>query len=228
MKGKALLVFIIFNFLIFEFYDVEMSFLAHLFDLSSEDFKRWLGVFCLCVDIILLTIIFNKKRKFKKANIGRFWKNNRLLRSLQKARFTAQCVHISDGDSIVLMYKGAKLKVRLYGVDSPEKNQPFADESKEMLKKYVNKKMVEVEGRGMDQYGRLVAIVKVDNVIVQEVLLTQGLTWYASSYCMESFCDKWKNKEEKARRLRKGLWAENNPKAPWVYKKENKMGSYGK
>jgi len=52
------------------------------------------------------------------------------LLSLVTDTFTGKVVAVSDGDTIKVMHEGRAVKVRLHGIDCPEKKQPFGTKAK--------------------------------------------------------------------------------------------------
>lgn len=136
--------------------------------------------------------------------------------------FSARVIKVVDGDSLELKHKGRKLRVRLWGIDSPEWQQEFSQKALAYTRSRIQGQMVEVQPRAWDKYGRLVAIVKVGGVTLNEDLLTEGLAWVHIYYCKEPICREWRQLEKEARRARRGLWQSNDPIAPWQWKRGHK------
>ena len=75
--------------------------------------------------------------------------------SLAHADITGRVVAVTDGDTIkVLDADNTQYKVRLTGIDAPEKKQPFGDASRKNLASLVAGKEVLVESNKQDRYGR--------------------------------------------------------------------------
>ncbi len=72
------------------------------------------------------------------------------------------------------MHNGKGEKIRLYGVDCPEKNQSFGTKAKRFTSNRAYGKLAEVESVTTDRYGRTVALVKVDGQSLTEELLKAG------------------------------------------------------
>lgn len=70
--------------------------------------------------------------------------------------FTGKVVGISDGDTISVMHKGKAQKVRLAGIDAPEKKQDFGNRAKQFTSDLVFGKIVEVREHDIDRYDRIV------------------------------------------------------------------------
>ncbi len=130
---------------------------------------------------------------------------------------------IIDGDTIRVKYKSESIKVRLWGIDTPEYYQPFSNAAKKFISLLVADKKVRLEIKDWDDYGRMVAIVTLsDNRNVNEELLKKGLAWVHIYYCREPICNRWYVYEEKARKERIGLWQDKSPVPPWVWKRRKR------
>lgn len=124
-------------------------------------------------------------------------------------------VGVIDGDTIKVAHNGAEMRVRLYGIDCPEKGQAYGPEAKEFVKMAVAHKNVLVKIKGRDRYGRVVAIIIYDNKSLNEDLLRAGLAWHFKKYSKEkSYADI----EAEAKRERRGLWSGINPSSPHDYR----------
>ena len=131
-------------------------------------------------------------------------------------------VAIADGDTItVLDATNAQHRIRLQGIDAPEREQAFGTVSREHLANLVFGKRVTVQYSKRDKYGRIVGKVMVEG---QDVCLEQvkaGLAWHYKEYQNEQSPEDRKlyaEAEQEARRARKGLWQDNSPQAPWNYR----------
>ena len=66
----------------------------------------------------------------------------------------ANVVGVHDGDTLTLRALNEKLKVRLFGIDTPELGQPFGNNAKQALSSMVFGKSVTISSTGKDRYGR--------------------------------------------------------------------------
>lgn len=136
---------------------------------------------------------------------------------------SVKIVKIIDGDSIVISEGEKTIMVRLWGIDTPEYRQPYSNVAKKVTKKLLLYKIVDLQVKDQDRYGRIVAMVKMKNgEYVNELLVKQGYAWVHVYYCREPICETWNNYQEKAREKKLGLWKDANPVAPWVWKQNNK------
>ena len=137
--------------------------------------------------------------------------------------FTATVVKIVDGDSIQVRHQGRSIRVRLWGIDTPEWRQPFSKAAKKYTAKLVGNTEVTLEEKDWDDYGRMVALVTTDdNRLLNEELLKAGLAWVHIYYCKEAICDKWYGYDKPARKRQIGLWYDKEPVPPWVWKRKKR------
>ncbi|MDA3835076.1 MAG: thermonuclease family protein, partial [Spirochaetales bacterium] len=132
---------------------------------------------------------------------------------------------VSDGDTIKVTCNGRKVKIRLYGVDTPESKQRYGMEATQYTEQAVLNKIVDIRIIDTDRYGRSVAVVKQGGFNLNEMLVRKGHAWVYDKYCKESFCADFNQYEKQARQQRIGLWEDNTPKAPWDYRKALRGGS---
>lgn len=133
----------------------------------------------------------------------------------------ARCVSVADGDTITVSAAGQpQVRVRLYGIDAPEKKQPYGKRSKDYLAGLVFGEIVDVTPMDTDRYGRPVAIVRVNNVSANEEMVRAGMAWVFERYCKAGFCREWRKLEQDARVQRTGLWEQAKPVPPWEQRKK--------
>ncbi len=129
---------------------------------------------------------------------------------------------VYDGDTIkIRSQKGKDYVIRLEAIDAPEKDQPYAKESKDYLFKLCFKKQVTVKKKSIDKYGRIVGRVKIvgSKIDIPVELIKSGMAWH-----YKYFDKSWKlsKLEKKAKKKKLGLWSQKEPKEPWDYRRENK------
>jgi endonuclease YncB( thermonuclease family) len=132
---------------------------------------------------------------------------------------------VLDGDTIqVIAPYGQQIRVRLYGIDCPEASkkdkpgQAYGNVAKKRVNELIRKQEVELDTYGQDKYGRTIAVVRSGGININETLVTEGYAWVYARYCKESFCRSWKNSEKQAQLNHIGLFAEQNPMPPWVWR----------
>ena len=135
--------------------------------------------------------------------------------------WSGKVVGITDGDTIkVLSQEYIEVKIRLYGIDTPEKGQAYGQAATKYLSEYVAGESVEVQPMDTDRYGRTVAIIYQGDLNINEEMVRAGYAWGYMKYCKESFCDKWLGLEGDARETKQGLWKEPSPVPPWEWRRK--------
>ena len=134
--------------------------------------------------------------------------------------FKGRVVGVSDGDTIAVMREGVAAKVRLNGIDCPEKKQPYGTRAKQFTSSKVFGKVVEVEYLKEDRYRRILGNVLIDNQDLSQALLKAGLAWHYRQYSKSPHLQAL---EDEARIVKRGLWQDKNPVAPWLFRKERKV-----
>lgn len=127
-------------------------------------------------------------------------------------------INVQDGDSITLLLDNqVQLKVRLEGIDCPERNQDFGTKAKQFTSDLAFSKNVTVHKSGVDRYGRTLGYVMLpDNTNLNEELLKAGLAWHFVKY---NSSQRLSQLESEAKSLKIGLWQMPNPIAPWDFRK---------
>jgi endonuclease YncB( thermonuclease family) len=136
--------------------------------------------------------------------------------------YHAKVIGISDGDTIKVLHEGAQVKIRLYGIDTPERRQAFGNRAKQFTADRVFGKIATVIPMDMDRYGRTVALIQSpdDAVTLNEALVRHGYAWVYRKYCKADFCPDWITHEQTAMASGLGLWTDPDPIPPWQYRKK--------
>ena len=132
---------------------------------------------------------------------------------------SGKVIAVTDGDTIKVLVDKETITVRLEGIDAPESKQSFGKKSKEALSGLVAGKTVIVKKTGMDKYKRTLGIVIVGDLDANAKLVEEGWAWHFKKYNDEERLAKL---EEAARKAKRGLWADENPLAPWDYRARQK------
>lgn len=132
-------------------------------------------------------------------------------------QFSAKVVSVVDGDTVTVETATAeRIKIRLNGIDAPEKGQPFSDRSKSLLNVLCRNKIVGVTTFDKDRYERWIAdIVIPPSRSVNQEMVRQGLAWHYKKYSSDPVLA---GLETEARSSKKGLWKDANPIAPWEWR----------
>ena len=126
--------------------------------------------------------------------------------------FQGKVVSIADGDTVTVLRGREQVKVRLNGIDAPEKNQSFGTKSKDALAALAFGNTVTVRSSGTDRYGRTLGVIVADGVNVNEQLVANGWAWHYKQYSTDA---KLAQLEASAKAGGKGLWADPNQSSPW-------------
>lgn len=110
---------------------------------------------------------------------------------------------VADGDTISVLHEGRAVKIRLYGIDCPEKHQAFGQKAKIFTSQLAFGKVVEVDPVTRDRYGRTVAWVHVGGRCLNEEILRAGYAWHFKRYSRDRHLAEL---ELQARAARAGLW----------------------
>jgi len=130
--------------------------------------------------------------------------------------FDAKVIAVLDGDTLLVLRNGAKVKVRMANIDAPEKDQKFGMQSRDSLLEMVGKKQVRITSQAVDQYGRVVGLVSVDGRNVNEEQMKRGMAWEYSHYHSDRG---YIALQSAAQQARHGLWIQPSPQAPWQWRK---------
>ena len=137
--------------------------------------------------------------------------------------WSAKVVGITDGDTVTVLRPGnVQVKIRLYGIDTPERKQAFGTKAKNHLGDLIHGKQVEIIEMDTDRYGRTVALIEHNGLDVNGEMVKAGLAWVYTKYCESVICYKWKTWEVMARMSGDGLWADKHPIPPWEWRKKKK------
>jgi endonuclease YncB( thermonuclease family) len=134
-------------------------------------------------------------------------------------------IGVSDGDTIAVMHEGKEEKIRLYGVDCPEKHQDFGQKAKKFTSDMVFGKTVNVDCVSTDRYKRTVGLVYIEGKCLNEELIRSGFAWVYKQYCDKPQCKDWLKLEQTAREGKLGLWSMPNPVPPWKFRHSGKRSS---
>ncbi len=131
---------------------------------------------------------------------------------------SGRVVRIADGDTVsVLDAANAQHKVRLFGIDTPEQDQPFGNAAKKALAQLVDEKPVGVVVITTDSYGRTVGTLYQDGVNINAAMVASGYAWWYQHYAPHEH--KLAASQERAREQHLGLWSDPHPVPPWDWRR---------
>lgn len=136
---------------------------------------------------------------------------------------TGRIVGVSDGDTVTLLDPDKQQhKIRLLGIDAPEKRQPFGTVSRQHLAGLVFSRDVVANCGKRDRYRRALCTIKVDGVDANLAQVKAGLAWHYKQYQKQQRPEeraRYTAAEDRARREKVGLWSDREPQAPWEFRK---------
>jgi|SRR5689334_15820699 len=135
-----------------------------------------------------------------------------------QAAFASSVIGILDGDTIEVLHNNRPERIRLSGIDCPEKRQAYGTKAKQATSDLVFGKKVTLETHGTDKYGRTIADVSLpDGMNVSLELVRNGWCWWYQKYAPDNVI--LAELQRRARRSGLGLWADPNPVPPWEWRK---------
>lgn len=144
--------------------------------------------------------------------------------SVQAETLTGRVIGVADGDTITILDNtNTQYKIRLAGIDAPEKKQPFGNVSRKSLSDMVYGKQVIVDWNKQDRYGRTVGKVLVNGIDANLEQVKNGLAWFYKKYQNEQpLQDRldYLHAQEAAENSKLGLWIDKEPIAPWDFRKK--------
>lgn len=131
-------------------------------------------------------------------------------------------VAVLDGDTItVLDAARVQHRIRLSGIDAPEKHQAYGQRSKQSLSELVFNHAVDVHTHKRDRYGREIGKVLHNGQDVNLEQIRKGMAWFYRQYERELTEEDRKlydASEASARLSRVGLWRDESPTPPWEFR----------
>lgn len=135
------------------------------------------------------------------------------------AEMIGKVVSVADGDTITIIENldNGRFKIRLYGIDAPEKKQDFGQKAKQYLSSLIFNKEVKIKFTEIDRYGRIIGKVYLNDIEINIEMLKAGMAWHYSRYDQTSA---YITAEKQARKNGIGLWSMKNPIPPWNFRRK--------
>jgi endonuclease YncB( thermonuclease family) len=141
---------------------------------------------------------------------------------LARADLVGRVVNVSDGDTLTMLVDAKQVKVRLDGIDAPERKQPFGQRSHESLSELCAAKSARVVEKGMDRYGRTLGWIVCDGVEANSEQVRRGMAWVFVRYAPRN--SPLYGLQREAQGTRRGLWLDPQPMAPWDWRTRARQG----
>ena len=146
---------------------------------------------------------------------------------------TGKVINVADGDTItILTLENQQHRIRISGIDAPEKAQPFGTRSKQNMERMTKGKEALADCPKTDRYGRKVCKVWVQpedcptcgkTLDVGLAQISAGLAWWYRAYAKEQSEEdqgRYESEENEARLRKRGLWAHPEPVPPWEWRRK--------
>lgn len=128
-----------------------------------------------------------------------------------------RCIGVSDGDTVTLLLAGQQeCKVRLWGIDAPEKRQDCGQMAQKVLSTLIYGQVVNVKLRGKDRNGRCIGKIFARGEYINLRMVQKGMAWHFHRYAPEDH--ELQEAETAARSARAGLWRDTAPIPPWQWR----------
>ena len=139
----------------------------------------------------------------------------------RSANFTGPVVRVIEGDTFEVLHNHHPERIRLNGIDCPEKGQSYGQNAKQATSALVFGKDVMLQTFGKDTYGRTLADVRLlDGTHVNQTLVKDGWCWWYRKYAPGN--RELERLEKTARAAKKGLWAAPVQVPPWEWRKRTR------
>lgn len=139
---------------------------------------------------------------------------------LAQQEIVGKVISVADGDTFTMLVQGNKqVKIRLHGIDCPEKGQDYGDVAKKHLSALLSlhHDSVRVIWKKKDRYQRTIGIAYSGKTNINETLLRKGLAWHYTKYDKNK---QWSLLEADARNAKLNLWSRPSPVPPWMWRKK--------
>ena len=138
------------------------------------------------------------------------------------ATFRATLQRVFDGDTIdVVDEKGRQFRIRLSGIDAPERDQPFGQRSGESLRRLLSAGPLLVDALSVDRYQRVLARITCAGRDAGVEQIRSGFAWFYpwTDSISQSERVLYAREEQTARSLHRGLWTDRDPIPPWQFRR---------
>lgn len=135
-------------------------------------------------------------------------------------------IAVADGDTVtVLDASRQQHRIRLVGIDAPERGQAFGNRARQHLADRVFQREVQVEYDKRDRYGRILGKIVLDGEDINLMMVRDGMAWHYRQFQRDQRpADRtlYADAEREARAAGRGLWANAHPQPPWEFRRQNR------
>ncbi len=148
------------------------------------------------------------------------------LGAVHAENLSGKVIRVADGDTLTLRSsQPLDYRIRISGIDAPEKGQPYGNRSKQNLAQLALNKQAQADCYKTDRYQRKVCRVVVEGRDVGLEQVREGAAWWYRLYAKEQTVAERREfgeAEDQAKAAKVGLWREANPVPPWEWRAEKK------
>ena len=137
-------------------------------------------------------------------------------------KVVGKVVGVIDGDTIDVLTDDKKtIRIRLNGIDAPERGQPFGNNAKQFVSESVGGQTVRIVTHGEDRYGRIIGDIYRDSTLINLSLVKAGLAWHYVKYAPDN--SPLREAEQSACETNAGLWSSSHAAIPpWEWRDMSK------
>jgi endonuclease YncB( thermonuclease family) len=136
--------------------------------------------------------------------------------SATAATLNGRVVHVIDGDGLILLVSDRRLNIRLAHIEAPEQRQPYGIASRQSLSAICGGQLAEADLTGKDRSGHYVARVTCAGTDANAEQVRRGMAWVRDPDLSPD--SPLARLQHEARAARRGLWAQAEPVAPWLWR----------
>jgi len=134
---------------------------------------------------------------------------------------TARVVGVTDGDTVTVLEGGStNRKIRLHGIDTPERGQPHYRRAKNALADKIAGKTVGIGVVDTDRYGRTVGVIYFEGQNINVAMVRDGHAWWYRKYAQ--YDRQLQEAESQAQSANLGLWQQADPIPPWEWRRNQR------
>jgi len=137
------------------------------------------------------------------------------------ADFSGKVVAVSDGDSLTVLVDHREVKVHLAEIDAPELRQPYGQQSKRSLADLCLGQNAVVRETARNRNGHSTGRVDCSGLDASAEQVRRGMAWVYRRHTQSA--SPLYFLEDAAQRNHEGLWADNSPVRPWIWRSDRRQ-----
>jgi len=148
-----------------------------------------------------------------------------ICQTANAASLNGKVIEVNDGDEITIFNLNRPVRIKLVGIDAPEKDQEFGPNAKQHLRDLVLDKVVTVEYSGIGNHSSLIGRVLLNDIDISAQMVRDGAAWFDPNHSRLTDLQReiYSECEQAARREKRGIWQSENAVAPWDFVKAEQL-----